>query len=67
MKVELILYLIQIIPIIILFVCSYIVVCRNNNAIAYMETYIKEHQNKKGIVGREFRKVIKMLGGKWFG
>ena len=64
MKVELILYLMQIIPIIILFACSCIVVHRINKAIAYMETYIHDHQNKKGIVAREFKKVIKMLKGK---
>jgi hypothetical protein len=29
-----------------------------------MNNYIREHQNKRGIVSREFKKVIKMLKGK---
>lgn len=63
MKTELILYLMEIIPIIVLFICACIMTRRINKAIAYMEMYIREHQNKRGIVSREFNKVIKILKG----
>jgi len=37
---------------------------RVKKAVSYMDNYIREHQNKKGIVSKEFKKVIKILGGK---
>ena len=64
MRLQTILYIIQLITLIAAFVCTLIMTIRMKKAINYMHAYVMEHQNKKGIVSKEFKKVIKMLGGK---
>ena len=64
MKLYTILYIIQIVSLVIALVCTLVMTVRVKKAVSYMDNYIREHQNKKGIVSKEFRKVIKMLGGK---
>ena len=64
MKLETILYIIQVTSLVIALACTLIMMFRVRKAVSYMDNYIREHQNKKGIVSKEFRKVIKILGGK---
>ena len=64
MKLETILYIIQIISLVIALVCTLVMMFKVRKAVSYMDNYIGEHQNKKGVVSKEFRKVIKILGGK---
>ena len=64
MKLYTILYIIQIVSLVIALGCTLVMTIRVKKAVSYMDNYIREHQNKKGIVSKEFRKVIKMLGGK---
>jgi hypothetical protein len=64
MRLQTILYIIQVVSLTIALICTLVMTCRVRNAISYMNNYIREHQNKRGIVSREFKKVIKMLKGK---
>lgn len=64
MRLQTILYIIQVVSLTIALVCTLVMTVRVKKAVSYMDNYIREHQNKKGIVSKEFRKVIKMLGGK---
>lgn len=64
MKLYAILYIVQIVSLVIALVCTLVMTVRMKKAVNYMHTYVVEHQNKKGTVAREFKKVIKILGGK---
>lgn len=64
MRLQTILYIIQVVSLIIALICTLVMTIRVKKAVNYMHTYVMEHQNKKGIVSKEFKKVIKMLGGK---
>jgi high-affinity nickel permease len=64
MRLQTILYIIQVVSLTTALICTLVMTFRVNNAISYMNNYIREHQNKRGIVSREFKKVIKMLKGK---
>lgn len=64
MKLYTILYIVQVVSLLIALVCTLVMTIRVKKAYNYMSSYIREHQNKKGIVAKEFRKVMKMLGGK---
>jgi len=64
MRLQAILYIIQIVSLTIALICTLVMTVRVKKAVSYMDNYIREHQNKKGIVSKEFKKVIKILGGK---
>lgn len=59
-----ILYISQVVSLMIVIICTLVMIVRMKKAVTYMDNYIREHQNKNGIVSREFKKVMKMLGGK---
>ena len=64
MRLQTILYIIQVVSLTIALVCTLVMTFRVKKAVNYMHAYVMGHQNKKGIVSKEFKKVIKMLGGK---
>lgn len=64
MRLQTILYIVQVVSLTIALVCTLVMTIRVKKAVSYMDNYIREHQNKKGVVSKEFRKVIKILGGK---
>ena len=47
MKLETILYIIQIISLVIALICTLVMTVRMKKAVSYMDNYIREHQNKK--------------------
>ena len=47
MKLETILYIIQIISLVIALVCTLVMMFKVRKAVSYMDNYIREHQNKK--------------------
>lgn len=59
-----ILYIIQVVSLTIALVCTIIMYTRMMKALNYMKVYCEKHNNKKSTIAREFRKVIKILGGK---
>ena len=59
-----ILYLVQVGSLLIGLICVVIMSTRMLKAIDYMKTYCKNHGSNKNNVTREFKKVIKILGGK---
>lgn len=64
MRLQTILYIIQLITLIAAFVCTLIMTIRMKKAINYMVTYCESRGSSKNNVTREFRKVLRMLGGK---
>lgn len=64
MRMETVLYIIQIVSLVIVFICTVIMTTRVRKAFNYMVEYCKSRGSSKNNVTREFRKVIKMLGGK---
>jgi predicted histidine transporter YuiF (NhaC family) len=64
MKIYTVLYIIQIVALVLGLVCTIITTYRTKKAIDYMVHYNKSHGNNKNQVIREFKKIIKMLGGK---
>lgn len=59
-----ILYIIQVVSLLIALVCTIIMYTRMVKAYNYMSNYCKHHGSNKNQITREFRKVMKMLGGK---
>ena len=59
-----ILYLVQVGSLFIALICVVIMATRMLKAIDYMKTYCENHGSNKNNVTREFKKVIKILGGK---
>lgn len=64
MRMETILYIIQVVSL--TFVLAYTIVTafRVEKAYRYMSNYCKSHGSNKNTITREFKKVMKMLGGK---
>lgn len=59
-----ILYLVQVGSLFIALVCTVIMYTRMMKAYNYMKIYCEKHNSKKNTIAREFKKVIKILGGK---
>lgn len=59
-----ILYLVQVVSLLIALVCTIIMYTRMMKAYNYMKVYCKNHGSNKNTITREFKKVMKMLGGK---
>lgn len=64
MGIENVLYLVQVVSLLIALVCTIIMYTRIVKAYKYMFNYCKSRGSSKNNVTREFRKVMKMLGGK---
>jgi len=64
MKMETVLYLVQVVSLLIALVCTIIMYTRMIKAYKYMFNYCKSHGSNKNQITREFKKVMKMLGGK---
>lgn len=63
MRLETILYVIQVASLLIALVCTIIMQNRVRQACNYMNNFINSHE-KQYAVKNHFRKVIKILGGK---
>lgn len=61
---ETILYIIQVVSLTIALACTIVMYKRMMKAYKYMFNYCKSHGSNKNQITREFKKVIKMLGGK---
>lgn len=59
-----ILYLVQVVSLFIALVCTIIMYTRMMEAYNYMKVYCEKHNSKKNTIAREFKKVMKILGGK---
>ena len=59
-----ILYLVQVVSLFIALVCTVMMYMRMMKAFNYMSNYCKGHGSNKNQITREFKKVMKMLGGK---
>lgn len=59
-----ILYLVQVGSLFIALICTVIMYTKMMKACNYMKIYCEKHNNKKSTIAREFKKVIKILGGK---
>ena len=59
-----ILYLVQVVSLFIALVCTVMMYMRMAKAFDYMSNYCKSHGSNKNQITREFKKVMKMLGGK---
>ena len=59
-----ILYLVQVVSLLIALVCTIMMYMRMMKAFNYMSVYCKSHSSNKNQIAREFKKVMKMLGGK---
>lgn len=64
MRLQTILYIIQVVSLTIVLVCTIIMAFRVEKAYRYMSNYCKSHSSNKNTITREFKKVMKMLGGK---
>lgn len=64
MRMETVLYLVQVVSLLIALVCTIIMYTRMMKAYNYMSNYCKHHGSNKNTITREFKKVMKMLGGK---
>jgi len=64
MKLETILYIVQVVSLLIALVCVIISTIRTYKAVKYMKVYCESRGSSKNNVTREFRKVLRMLGGK---
>ena len=64
MRIENVLYLVQVVSLLIALVCTIIMYSRMMKAFNYMSNYCKHHGSNKNQITREFRKVMKILGGK---
>lgn len=64
MRLQTILYIIQVVSLTIALVCTIIMYIRMMKAYNYMSVYCKSHGSNKNQITREFKKVMKMLGGK---
>ena len=64
MRMETVLYLVQVVSLLIALVCTIIMYTRMVKAYKYMSHYCKHHGSNKNQITREFRKVMRMLGGK---
>ena len=64
MRIENVLYLVQVVSLLIALVCTIIMYTKMMKAYKYMSTYCKHHGSNKNQITREFRKVMKILGGK---
>lgn len=64
MRMETVLYLVQVVSLLIALVCTIIMYTRIVKAYKYMFNYCKSHGSNKNQITREFRKVMKILGGK---
>ena len=59
-----ILYIVQVVSLLIALVCTIIMYTRMMKAYNYMSNYCKSHGSNKNTIAREFKKVMKILGGK---
>ena len=59
-----ILYLVQVVSLFIALVCTVMMYMRMMKAYNYMSVYCKSHSSNKNQIAREFKKVMKILGGK---
>ena len=64
MRMETVLYLVQVVSLLIALVCTIIMYIRMAKAYKYMFNYCKSHGSNKNQITREFKKVMRMLGGK---
>ena len=64
MRIENVLYLVQVVSLLIALVCTIIMTIKVRKAYNYMSNYCKHHGSNKNQITREFRKVMKILGGK---
>jgi hypothetical protein len=64
MRLQTILYIIQVVSLTIALVCMLVMIFRVRKAYKYMFNYCKSHGSNKNTITREFKKVMKMLGGK---
>lgn len=64
MRMETVLYIIQIVSLVIVFICTVIMTARVRKAFNYMFNYCKSHGSNKNTITREFKKVMKILEGK---
>ena len=64
MRIENVLYLVQVVSLFIALVCTILMYTRMMKAYNYMSAYCKGHGSNKNQITREFKKVMKMLGGK---
>lgn len=64
MRIETVLYLVQVVSLLIALVCTIVMYVRMTKAYNYMSVYCKSHGSNKNQITREFKKVMKMLGGK---
>ena len=64
MRLETILYLVQVVSLTIALVCTIVMYVRMMKAYNYMRVYCNTHGSNKNQITREFKKVMKMLGGK---
>lgn len=64
MRMETVLYLVQVVSLLIALVCTIIMYTRMIKAYKYMSVYCKKHGSNKNQITREFKKVMRMLGGK---
>ena len=64
MRMETVLYLVQVVSLFIALVCTIIMYTRMMKAYNYMKVYCKNHGSNKNTITREFKKVMKILGGK---
>lgn len=64
MRIENVLYLVQVVSLLIGLVCTIIMYTRMMKAYNYMSNYCKNHGSNKNTIAREFKKVMKILGGK---
>lgn len=64
MRIENVLYLVQVVSLFIALICTVMMYMRMAKAFNYMSNYCKSHGSNKNQITREFKKVMKMLGGK---
>ena len=64
MGMETVLYLVQVVSLLIALVCTIIMYTRMMKAYNYMKNYCNNHRSNKNTITREFKKVMKILGGK---
>ena len=64
MRMETVLYLVQVVSLFIALVCTIIMAIKVRKAYNYMKVYCNNHGSNKNTITREFKKVMKMLGGK---
>lgn len=64
MRLQTILYIIQVVSLTIALVCTIIMYTRMVRAYRYMKIYCEKHNSKKNTIARELKKVMKILGGK---